>query len=123
MKKNKPFFIALLLSLPIVSSSQDSIALNIVKSNLDTIEAFMKNQAPKPIRNVLIAAKFLSDLTGIPSSSGGGYAGPNTPNDQDVYNWKIWFELNKNYLYWNEKLRIIILQKRIPIPIIKGLLI
>lgn len=111
-------YICLLLLTPLMKMTlaQDSAAVRIVENSLDTIKQYQLRPYPKSISTVTIAARFMIDLTGIPSTSDGNYVGQYPPNEADLRNWYVWFELNKQYLVWDKKSQSIILKKQVPIP-------
>jgi hypothetical protein len=73
----------------------------------------MKKKDPKKPFVGWSSVSFLTKLTGIPSSSGGDYGGSLPPTFQDLAYWKTWYTINKGDIYWDEKLRVIVLHKQI----------
>jgi hypothetical protein len=103
-----------LLALPFFlnAKAQDS-AQQIVKKNLDVIESFVNEKYPKKPFVGWSSVSFLTKLTGIPSSTGGDYGGSLPPDSQDLNYWKVWYNLNKDNIYWDNKLKVIVLHKQI----------
>ena len=94
-------------------NAQDTSAQNIVKRHLELIGSYLTAPLPKPSFSYWASVDFLVLLTGIPSTSGGNYAGRHAPNTIDLAYWKSWFERNKLNISWDQDSKVIILHKQV----------
>jgi hypothetical protein len=77
-------------------------------------EYFDNNNKVNPVI-IAESISFLTKLTGIQSKSDGNYIGQTSPELEDYKNWTIWYSLTKEFIYWDEESKLIILMKKIPI--------
>ena len=111
-------FIAFPFFLPVKSYSQtvDSTALKIVESHLKLISDCVKNNNRGVASICAESIKFLTNLTGISSEAGGGFAGPRDPTKNDYKRWIIWLSYYKTSLKWDSKKKVIIIHKEVEVP-------
>ena len=97
------------------ASAQDTSAQRIIEKHLKIIKDFLNAGYPKEFAG-RTSVSFLTELTGIASSSGGNFIGPHPPNLQDYLYWEDWYQHFKNSIFWDNKLKAVVIHKEVLLP-------
>lgn len=84
----------------------DSVAFKIVKTHLDKISIYLKENpesSNKLSSNFYYekSVKFLANLTGILSESSGNFGGRFPPTSNDLKRWKSWLYVYETFIKWD----------------------
>lgn len=71
-------------------------------SNLDTIKKFVKTGVIKEYSTFEKSVVFLKEITGIESDLDHQFENLYVPTEQNLADWKSWYEKNKDKLYWDQ---------------------
>lgn len=108
--------VSMIYSSRILGQKEDTIANNIIQRSLFIIESYLiNNNSDSSLKRVAVIS-FLTDLTGIPSQSPGGYVGQLSPTQTDLLYWRLWYNENKTNISWDKKSGKIIVRKEITPP-------
>jgi len=95
----------------ILSFSKDKIdvdkkACKYVQERISLIEKFHNLEEGYSLE-LILASKFLSEITNFNSKSGHSYKAIGVTKENDLRTWKNWFEKNKHLLYWDNQLKTV----------------
>ena len=100
----------------IVAQQYDTTAVRIVQNSLKIIEKYLSDRnSSQPVERAVLI-NFLTSLTGIQSQSDGTYNGQTAPTKDDVKNWTLWLEINKQNIFWENSSKSVILRKAMVVP-------
>ena len=102
MKKTQFVLLILLIFFSFNLSAQNP--QEIFLENLTAFENLQKDEnASISLNMVYEAREFLIELTGISYEMEKSFDMPIFPPDKTLKEWRTWFELNKEKLYWDKK--------------------
>ncbi|MBL0736834.1 hypothetical protein JI750_08080 [Flavobacterium sp. GN10] len=108
--KKLSLFLFVILSFSAKLNAQN--AQEIFLENLGAFEQLANENASINLNMVYEARKFLIDITGISYKMEKPFDMPVFPPDKTIKKWRAWFEKNKDLLYYDEKEKIVKVQKK-----------
>lgn|SRR6218665_182807 len=108
--KKLSLFLFVILSFSAKLNAQN--AQEIFLENLGAFERLANENASINLNTVYEARKFLIDITGISYKMEKPFDMPVFPPDKTIKKWRVWFEKNKDLLYYDEKEKIVKVQKK-----------
>jgi hypothetical protein len=104
--------ITCILSLHIKAQPTDSTVEKLIGVNLQVIGNYL-DKKENSLKKISDAVSFFTELTGIPSDANGTYYGQYHPTARDLEAWTKWFSMNKDFLFWDNEIKSIILYKKV----------
>lgn len=80
-------------------------------ATLDSVLAGQYHDRRYPLERLQAAIDFMESLTGVPSKAEGTDIGRIEVKQDDVDNWKNWYDQNKQKLFWSEKEKRVVISK------------
>ena len=96
----------------ISAQKADTAAFKIVEANIKVVNEYL-NKRETSLQKISDAIIFFTDLTGIPSESDGKYYSQFHPTKTDLKAWSTWYHLNKEYIFWDKEIKVIVLYRKI----------